>query len=116
MTNKLPDSIKSPVIQQWLQGLSRDTIAANNGLSAGAVTKIVNEWRQALGSTVAAELRELATTLKKVGINAAQCAAGFRVAMAMIKLGIKEDDFESFMSDVYNRCRDQGITPENIAS
>ena len=34
MTIKLPDSIKSLVIQQWLQGLFRDTIATNNGLSA----------------------------------------------------------------------------------
>ena len=51
-----------------------------------------------------------------MGINAAQCADGFKIAMTMIKLGVKEEDCESFMSDVYNRCRDQGITPENIAS
>src|ERR687896_679693 len=115
MTNKLGDSIKSLVIQQWLQGLSRDTIAANNGISAGAVTNTVNEWGQALGSTTGTELRELAVTLKKVGINPAQCAKGFRVAIAMAKLGVKEEDFESFMSEIYNRCIDQGITPENIA-
>jgi hypothetical protein len=30
----------------------------------------------------------VATTLKKVGINAGQYAVGFRVAMAMIKLGV----------------------------
>jgi hypothetical protein len=116
MTNKLGDSIKSLVIQQWLQGLSRDTIAANNGISAGAVTNTVNEWGQALGSTTGTELRELAVTLKKVGINPAQCAKGFRVAIAMAKLGVKEEDFESFISDIYNCRRDQGITPENIAS
>lgn len=51
MTNKLPDSIRSLVIQQWLQGSPRDTIAANNGLSTGAVTGIVNDWRQTLGSS-----------------------------------------------------------------
>ena len=116
MTNKLGDSIKSLVIQQWLQGLSRDNIAANNGISAGAVTNIVNEWTRALGSTTGNELRELAVNLKKVGINADQCAIGFKVAMAMAKLGVKEEHFESFISDVYNRCRDQGITPENIES
>jgi hypothetical protein len=58
----------------------------------------------------------LATTLKKVGINAGQCAVGFRVAMAMIKLGVKEDKFESFMSDVYNRCSNLGLAPESIVS
>ena len=89
MTNKLTDSLKSLVIQQWLQGLSRDVIAANNGISAGAVTNTVNDWMQALGSTTGNEIRELAVTLKKVGINPAQCAAGFRVAISMTKLGVK---------------------------
>jgi hypothetical protein len=77
---------------------------------------VVNEWRQMLGSATANELRELAITLNKVGINAARCAVGLRVAVVMTKLGVKEDDVESFMSDVYNRCKDQGITPDNIAS
>jgi hypothetical protein len=116
MTNKLQDQIKSLVIQQWLQGLSRDSIAANCGISTGAVTGIVNEWRQGLGSTTGTELRELAVTLKKVGINPAQCATGFRAAIAMTKLGVKEDDFESFMSDVYNRCSNIGLEAEKIAS
>jgi prefoldin subunit 5 len=116
MPTKLPDQMKSLVIQQWLQGVARDTISANNGLSAGAVTNIVNEWRHALGHPIADELRDLAITLKKVGISPAQCAMGFRVSMLMSKLGVKEDNFESFMLEVYNRCNDIGLSPESIAS
>jgi hypothetical protein len=104
LPTKLPPIMKSLVIQNWLHGMPRDEIAANNGLSAGAVTNIVNEWRQGLGIYVADELRELATVFKKIGITPAQCAIGFRVAMTMIKLGVKEDSFESFILDVYNRC------------
>jgi hypothetical protein len=73
---RLPDAIKSIVIQQWLTGRSRNDIAVENGLSSGAVTNIVNEWRLGLGLAAADELRELAVTLKKVGVNAAQCATG----------------------------------------
>jgi hypothetical protein len=80
MPSKLPDNIKSLAIQQWLKGEQRDTIAANNGLSAGAVTNTVSEWRQALGFSAADDLRDLAVTLKKIGITPAQCALGFRVA------------------------------------
>lgn len=70
------------MIQQWLEGKSRDVIAAENGLSAGAVTNLVNEWRQALGRLAAAdELRDLAIILKKIGIIPAKCALGFRVAV-----------------------------------
>jgi polyhydroxyalkanoate synthesis regulator phasin len=103
------------VIQQWLQGVSRDKIAAENSLSSGTVTNIVDEWRSALGFSVAESLRELAVTLKKVGISPAQCAVGFRVAMIMLKVGVKEDSFESFIVDVYNRCNNLGLSPENIS-
>ena len=47
MQARLPDNIKSLVIQQWLEGKPRNDIAAENGLSDGAVTNIVNEWKLA---------------------------------------------------------------------
>ena len=49
MPSKLPDSFKSLVIQKWLSGTQRDRIGAENGLSAGAVTNLVNEWSRGLG-------------------------------------------------------------------
>jgi hypothetical protein len=116
MPTKLPVAIKSLVIQQWLQGSVRDKIAAENDLSTGAVTNIIFEWKQALGVPIADELRELAVTLNKVGISATQCASGFRIASIMQKMGVKEDNFESFITDVYNRCNNLGLTPENISS
>ncbi len=94
MPAKLPDNIKSIVIQQWLQGNPRNDIASNNGLSSGAVTNIVNEWRRRLGFAAIDEFRELAVTMKKVGVSAAQCALGFRIATIIIKTGINEDSFE----------------------
>ena len=116
MPTKLPNDLKSLVIQEWLKGVQRDNIAGDNGLSAGSVTNIVNEWRDALGFSAADELRELAVTLKKIGITAAQCATGFRVAMMMSRLGVIENSFESFMIDVYKRGNNLGLTPERIAS
>lgn len=109
-------SIKSLVIQQWLEGKPRNDIAADNGLSDGAVTNIVNEWKHNLGFSLADDLRELAVTMKRVGVTASRCALGFRVAMIMLNMGVKEDDFESYILDIYNRCKDLGLPPENIAS
>ena len=90
MPTKLPENIKSAVIQQWLQGNARDLIAVDTGLSSGGVTNIINEWRHGLGYPLADELRELVTTFKKIGITASQCAVGFRLATIMIKLGVDE--------------------------
>jgi hypothetical protein len=52
MATRLPDHIKSLVIKQWLEVVQRDVIAANNGLSAGAVTNVVNDFRRGLRSAV----------------------------------------------------------------
>lgn len=46
---KLPDVMKSLVIQQWLAGVPPDEIAYNNSLSAGAVTNIVTNGDVAWG-------------------------------------------------------------------
>jgi cell division protein FtsB len=116
MPTRISDPVKSAVIQQWLEGIARDTIAANNDLSGGGVTNIINEWKQGLGSSVADGLRELAVSLKKIGITPAQCASGCRVEKIMINLGVKENGFEPFILEIYNRCKDLGLTPENIAS
>src|ERR671929_839894 len=100
MSSKLPAYTKSLVIQQWLQGLQRDLIAANNGVSAGAVTNVVNEWRRGLGSAIIDDLRQLGVTFRKVGITPAQCALGFRIAMLTSKLGAKGEVVDSFISDL----------------
>jgi hypothetical protein len=76
MPARLPDNIKSLVIQQWLEGKPRNDIAAGNGLSDGAVTNMVNEWKHNLGFSLADDLRELAVTMKRVGVTASQCALG----------------------------------------
>lgn len=98
MPAKLPVEIKSLVIQQWLQGKPR-----------------INEWRQALGFALADGLRELAVTMKKVGITAAQCALGFRATMIMNKIGVKEDEIEYFITDILNRCNNVGFSAQNVA-
>src|SRR5215467_1160232 len=116
MPAKLPENFKSLVIQEWSQGIPRDEIAKNNGISAGTVTNLVEEWRCALGLYAANELRDLAVTLKKVGITPAQCATGFRVTMMMNRLGVAIDSFESFMNDIYNGCNAIGLSPQKISS
>jgi hypothetical protein len=112
MPARISEAVKSAVILQWLEGIARDTIAANTGLSGGGVTNNISEWKKGLGSSVADDLRELVVALKKFGITPAQCASGCRVEKIMIYLGVKENGFEAFILEIYNRCKDLGLTPE----
>jgi len=33
----------------------------------------------------------------------------------MHRIGVNEESFDSFIVDVYNRCKDIGLSPQNIA-
>jgi hypothetical protein len=108
------EDVKLGVIYEWLRGSSRDKIAGIYNISTGAVTNIINEWRNNIGAYIAEDLRELSISLKKANITPIQCSTGFRVAKIMERLGITEDQFESFMSDIYDRCQKLELGPDQI--
>src|SRR3989442_10581523 len=106
---------KSLVIEDWLRGLSRDRKAENRGISNGTVTNIIQEWNAGLEGPVADELREFALALRKLKITAPRCVVGARVAYMMSKIGLDEDDFETFMSQTYDHCKKLGLQPERLS-
>jgi hypothetical protein len=108
------NDVKSGAIYEWLRGSSRDKIAGIYNISTGAVTNIINEWRNNIGAYIAEDLRELSISLKKANITPIQCSIGFRVAKIMQRLGITEEQFESFMSDMYDRCQKLQLGPDQI--
>ena len=40
---------KSQIVQDWLSGKRRKEISVNNGISTGAISNVVEEWRLRLG-------------------------------------------------------------------
>ena len=45
MVAKIPTSIKTKVLIEWLQEFTRNKIAENNGIGAGTVTGILQQVR-----------------------------------------------------------------------
>jgi transposase len=54
--------VKKQVINQWLSGDSRDRIAADNGIGAGTVSNIINEWKKGVEDSEYDPVRELAVS------------------------------------------------------
>ncbi|HEX5186365.1 MAG TPA: helix-turn-helix domain-containing protein [Nitrososphaeraceae archaeon] len=108
-----PD-IRVGIIRHWLLGESRDQIASQLGISKGTVSNVVNEWRNNLGSYIADDLRELSLSLKKAQLSPLECASGLRIEKMMHKIGIDEDQFEYFMSEIYKKCQELEISPKQI--
>jgi hypothetical protein len=114
----ISDETRNQVIREWLAGEPRDKIASDTELAAGTITNIVRDWRHKLGYPIADALRQLAIDLKRLGISATDCAIGFRTVNIMKKLGLVEADeekgLESFVSDIYNKCKYYGLRPDKL--
>jgi hypothetical protein len=111
---------RNQVIREWLAGEPRDKIASDTGLAAGTITNIVRDWRHELGYPTADALRQLAIDLKRLGISTTDCAIGFRTVNTIKKLGLVEADeekgLESFVSDIYNKCKYYGLIPDKLVT
>src|ERR687889_1149888 len=111
---------RNQVIREWLAGESRDKIASDAELAAGSITNIVHDWRHELGYPTADALRQLAIDLKRLGISTVDCAIGFRIVNIIKRLGLVEADeekrLESFVSDIYNKCKYYGLMPDKLVT
>jgi outer membrane murein-binding lipoprotein Lpp len=117
MRQQVPTHIKEEVIRKWLSGEQRDKIASDISMGAGTVTNIISEWKEEIGIPTADALRVLATELKRLNINASQCAKGYKLLKIINNLGAqKEEDIEPFLTQIYNLCTSKNIAPEAIVN
>jgi hypothetical protein len=114
---KIAENVRRKIIRLWLEGKSRKDIALICDVSEGTVSNVIADWKQTLGEGDADALRELGINLKKSGIDAAQCAQGHRISMILRKMGVNEEDSESFISKLWERCmKVSGLTSDKIGS
>src|SRR5215213_382795 len=120
MPIRISDDTRNQVIREWLAGELRDKIASDTELSAGTITNILRDWRHQLGYPTADALRQLAIDLKRLGISTTDCAIGFRTVNIIKRLGLveayEEKGLESFVSDIYNKCKYYGLTPDKLVT
>ena len=102
----ISENTRQTVIRLWLEGKSRKHIALISGVSEGTVSNIIAEWRQKLGDGDAEALRELAINMKRIGIDAVQCAQGYRISSITKKLGIMRISSNSLSMKFMNIVKD----------
>jgi hypothetical protein len=116
MNSNIFENMKQTVIRLWVEGNSRNDIALISGVSEGTVSNIIAEWRHNLGEGDAEAIRELGTNMKRLEIDADQCAEGLRISSTMKKLGVNVNQFKSFVNKVHKYCQRFGLTSQDIAS
>ncbi|MGH9980795.1 MAG: hypothetical protein ACRD6U_04480 [Nitrososphaeraceae archaeon] len=109
---------KLAVIEDWLNGESRNNIAIRRNIGNGTVYNIVQEWTNEVGIQRANRLRVIAIKLKKNGLTVSDCAKGLRMLMIFKKYGIKDDEDQEkviyFLKEVYTKCQEVGLTSNQV--
>ncbi len=130
---KSNQSVKTLVIQGYLNGKTRDQIATDVGISGGKVSGIIKDWAAEIGKPNVEAMREFATILNKSGIPAKQCSDGLRILQLLKKLGINvetdgyggngNNDYSDpnkeiilFLEEIYLGCKKLGISPPIVLS
>jgi chromosome segregation ATPase len=96
---RTPRNIKIKVIDQWLDGLTRERIAKKDDIGAGTVTSIIQEAKREEEYNDIDLLREVAVILKKEGIGLPLLAFAIRLKRIMEENEINEDQLEPIIQD-----------------
>jgi hypothetical protein len=102
MPAAIDSQVKKQVINQWLSGDSRDKIVTDNGIGAGTVSNIINEWKKGIENSDYDSLRELAVYSKKEGFDLSHIAASIQLSNYIQKLGANQDQIEAFIANLAN--------------
>ncbi|MGB6530416.1 MAG: hypothetical protein WBF33_20110 [Candidatus Nitrosopolaris sp.] len=104
MPAAIDPAIKKQVIAQYLQGASRDRIAADNGIGAGTVSNIIDEWKKGVQDSDYESIRELSVSCKKQGITLNALASCIRLHNYIQSLGANanESTLESLIANLAN--------------
>jgi hypothetical protein len=100
MPAPIDEVVKRKVIQQWLAGEAREKIIADNDIGAGTISIIVDEYKAGLGNFDLDSFRELALQAKKRGMTPADLASFFRLYNFFRGSGAKENEIESFITNI----------------
>jgi hypothetical protein len=107
MGGKIPEAIRREVIREWLQGNTRDQIAKDNGIAAGAVSEIINQYRQKDSDFDL--MRQVALTLKDQQTDIRSFAAAIRLRRILEEASLSEDEIESLIVNAEVHCFKHGI-------
>jgi uncharacterized protein (UPF0335 family) len=100
MPAPINEIVKRRVIQMWLAGEAREKIIADNDIGAGTVSIVVDEYKVGLDNFDLDSFRELTLEAKKRGLTSSDLASFFRLYNFFRSSGAKENEIESFITNI----------------
>ena len=112
MTIKVPDTIKTQVIKEWIQGISRDKIAQENNIGSGTVTGIIQQTKSDIPDIDL--IRELSLKIKKENLDLNYFASSVRLKKILDRFELTEEKIEEFLEEMAIYCFKQQINQKEF--
>ncbi len=110
---RIPSGIGRKVIEDWLNGLSRDEIAQKNGLSSGTISNIVSQESEAneLGLEF---IRPISKLLKREDIKFNELIGAIRILNRLKEMKMTGERAEKYLESMDEYCFREQIEPEKF--
>lgn len=107
MGSKIPHTIKLQVMERLISGFSRDDIAFSIGISTGAVSNIINDYRKGEIKDIDF-LRSVAVKMKQQGLTPSDVGYSIRLRNMLDMLELPEERVEKLLQalSIYNYKND----------
>lgn len=112
------------VIRYYINGLPRSEISALTGISTGAISNIIKNWKEKAAKIPDIDkIRGFMKQVYKTGITPKECAQGSKMVQMIGSFYNEENEvqdadiptlFWSFINDIYTPCIKMGIPPSYI--
>jgi hypothetical protein len=103
MPAKIPDNIKREIFRRRLSGQTFDEIKDQLGISHGYAVDTFKKWLQDLGTPTEEAVLDLVDTIRDLGIKPSECAKGIEIRALVLKHGLREDEVEAFLIQLFNQ-------------
>jgi hypothetical protein len=111
---RIGEQKRKQVIKLWLLGTTRAEIHRITGVSSGAVSNIIADFKKRLDGFDPEALKDLCTKISEESTTPSQNATGFRVVKMINEMGGDGEKIEAFLSDLQKECIDKKVPPSAI--
>jgi hypothetical protein len=106
----VPKILRQKILFQWITGISRDNIAKNNGISAGKVSGIAEDYRR--NDSDFDMMRDYVKCIMKYGYKIGELVEVNRLFKRLQLLKIIPEQLELFLDRIAEHAFKRGLEPE----
>lgn len=106
---KISQFTKNRIYELWFNGVPRDAIAQQVGVSGSTVSENISNLPENLG-----DLRKLSTELLKSHLSVSEAKKGVELLSKLAQLGVGSDQLQEFIQATEKTCKEATYEPKEV--